>query len=142
MRKTFAEITADFIEKPFLKGGKSSDGYDCIGFCYAFIEALGKAEKFLTEYKGMTLENHHELYNRDPEGALQLMFEAFDSMGVEIPISKKLPGDLVIIKNELGRHYPGIYAGNENIMASYTNAGVRTIPIDGKQITVVRVRRL
>lgn len=138
-KTTFADVSSRYIDKPFVPGGRGPDGYDCIGFCYAFLQAMGK--KVIDGYGDVDIDNYHHLYRRDVEEAERVMFLAFDQIGAEVRVGAKLAGDLVIVKNELGRFYPGIYAGNGHVMASFVGAGVRVVAT-GKQVEIVKARRV
>jgi hypothetical protein len=52
-----------------------------------------------------------------------------------------LAGDLVIVKHMNGGHFPAVYIGNGQAMASFIKAGVRTFALKNNN-TVVMARRL
>jgi cell wall-associated NlpC family hydrolase len=140
-KRTFADISAQFIDRPFREGGRGPDGYDCLGFCHAFLVAAGKAAAIVTEQGEINIDNYHHYYRQDIEAAEAAMFTVFARMGSPVALPDVLAGDLVIVRNDLGRHYPGICAGNGHIMASFVNAGVRVVST-GDKVEIVKARRL
>ena len=140
---TFAELTAQFVGKPYSEYGKGPDSYGCLGLCYAFMKELGRPiDESAWQYKGLSTDNFMEKWKENPAKLEQIMIEASNQVGVEVPINKKLAGDLVIIQSARGNCFPGIYVGNSHVMASYADMGVRVFLIDNEGITVIKVRRL
>lgn len=140
--KTFAEISAQFIGKPFKHGGNGPDAYDCIGFVYAFLKARGKAGNIKVEYGEWNLDNYSCLdQGTDHEIVHNMLFDIFDQNGVEIPVNKKVAGDAVIVRDRSGDYYPGIYAGNGIFITAFRDWGVRAVNIDKKALEIVKVRR-
>ena len=140
---TFAELTAQFVGKPYSEYGKGPDSYGCLGLVYAFAKAAGKPiDESVWQYKGLSIDNFMASWKKDPSKLEQVMIEAADRVGVEVPVSEKLAGDLVILQSRGGGYSPGIYVGNSHVMASYADMGVRVFLIDNEGITVIKVRRL
>ena len=94
------------------------------------------------QYKGLTINNFMEAWQENPDKLEQIMIEAFDRVGIGVPVGEKLAGDLVIIRSRNGGRFPGIYVGNSHVMASYADLGVRVYQIDNEGIVVIKVRRL
>jgi len=140
---TFAELTAQFVGKPYSEYGKGPDSYGCLGLVYAFAKAAGKPiDESVWQFQGFSIDNFMEDWKQNPRKLEQIMIDAAERVGVEVSINKKLAGDLVILRAANGGCFPGIYVGNSHCMASYWNAGVRVFQIDNKDITVIKVRRL
>ena len=142
--KSFADISIKFLEKPFKAGGRGPDGYDCAGFCFAFLKEMDKAEGLekLWKWGEYDLNNYATYYKKNLIDAEKVMMEIINRTGTEIPLTSRLAGDLVVVQNEKGHYYPGIYVGNCRVMASFTDAGVRTVDVDGKLVKIIKVRRL
>jgi cell wall-associated NlpC family hydrolase len=83
-----------------------------------------------------------KLRNANPKETIELMLEIFSQMGTEIPINKKLAGDVIIWQNRDGKLHPGIYAGNQQFIASVRDMGIRVLVFEGDEIKAVKVRRL
>lgn len=142
-KKTFADLTAQFVGKPFRAGGQGPDGYDCLGFVYAFLREQGKADHLKIEFGRWNLDNYHDYYRCDRIAAeSQTLFEVYEANGVEIHVGMQIAGDPVIVRTAAGHFFPGIYAGNGHVLASFVDAGVRTVTIDNKILFIVKVRRL
>ena len=142
-KQTFAGITAKFVGKPYSEYGKGPNSYGCLGLCYVFLKELGKPiDENICQYKGLTIDNFMDAWKENPAKLEQIMIEAFDRIGIGVPVSEKLAGDLVIIRSRSGGYFPGIYVGNSHIMASYVDLGVRVFQIDNEGIVVIKVRRL
>ena len=140
-KETFADITAEFIGKPYSENGVGPNSYSCVGFCYAFLKRTGKlTDESLWTRPDINIENFMKLRNANPKETIQLMLKIFSQMGTEVPINKKIAGDLIIWE-ENKRFHPGIYVGNGLFITSYRNIGVRTFPL-GDTMRVVKVRRL
>jgi hypothetical protein len=140
-KQTFADITAKFVGKPYSEYGKGPDSYGCLGLCYAFLKELGKTDENVWQYKGLTIDNFMEAWKECPAKLEQVMIEAVDRIGIGVPVSEKLAGDLVILQSRGGGYFPGIYVGNSHVMASYADLGVRVFLIDNEGITVIKARR-
>jgi cell wall-associated NlpC family hydrolase len=142
--RTFADVTAKFVGKPYSEYGKGPDSYGCLGLVYAFQKELGKP---INEtdwcYDGLSTDNFMQAWRKDPAKLEQIMISAFEHIGVEISVHEKLAGDMVIIQSVTGgTFFPGIYVGNNHIMASYADLGVRVFHVENKILRIVRVRRL
>jgi cell wall-associated NlpC family hydrolase len=141
--ETFAQITAEFIGKPFSEDGIGPDSYSCVGFCYAFLKRIGKQiDENLWQGKEINVHNFMEWRRKDPKRTIDWMLEIFLQMGMECPVNKKLAGDLIIWAEKNGRLHPGIYTGNGQFMASYRGAGVRTFAVDNDAVRIIYVRRM
>lgn len=142
--RTFADITAKFVGKPYSEYGKGPDSYGCLGLVYAFQKELGKPVNDADWcHDGLSTDNFMEAWRKHPARLEQIMIAAFQHIGIEIPINEKLAGDMVIIQSVIGESYfPGIYVGNNHIMASYADLGVRVFHVDDKMLKIVKVRRL
>lgn len=141
-KETFAQITAEFIGKPYSESGLGPDAYGCLGFCYSFLKRAGKAiVESEWEYDGLTLANYMESWKENHAALEAKMVEAFKRIGAEVPVSRKIAGDLLILKTQNGSMSPAIYAGNGNFMASFADGGVKAFAID-RGLTVVIARRL
>jgi cell wall-associated NlpC family hydrolase len=138
-KKTFAEITAGFIGRPFRKGGRSKEsGFDCVGFIYNFTLTRGKY--FPDALGDIDLQNYPDFYTNHSDKIENALNDLFDSFGTEVTIGGKLPGDIMIVRHKNGNVFPAVYAGNGNGIASFLNVGVRLFPLDDKAYPI-RIRR-
>jgi cell wall-associated NlpC family hydrolase len=135
----FAKVVGKYLNKPFKRGGHHiKDGLDCYGFCFAVMREMGKT--IPRKFGEWTLDNYYKLYISDVEEAERILFEAFDTIGEAVPPIKVIAGDLCIIRHQNGRHFPAIYIGNGNAMASFLDAGVRAFGL--KNNPIVKARRV
>jgi cell wall-associated NlpC family hydrolase len=142
-KRTFTDITASFLGKPYSEYGKGPDSYGCIGLCYAFLKEIGKIpDESVWEYQELNINNFMEVWKENRGKAEQLMIEAAERIGTDVTKTGKLAGDLLILKTRTGSYFPGIYVGNGHVLASYADLGVRIFGIDNEGITVIKARRL
>jgi len=140
-KETFADVCSEFIGKPYSENGMGPDSYGCLGLCYCFLKRRGKiTDESLWEYNGLTLNNYMDAWNKNPK-IDTLLLDAFERIGENILIKRKIAGDLLILKSETGSYFPAIYVGNNNFMSSFFGDGVRIFGLINR-ITVVSVRRL
>lgn len=142
-KKTFSDLCAEFIGKPYSEYGKGPESFGCLGFCYAFLKAAGKnVIESEWNYRGFNVDNFMEAWKADPEGMERILLDGAEGIGTTVNVKKKLAGDFLILRARTGSYFPGIYAGNGHFMASYADIGVRVFGIDNKGVTVVKARRL
>lgn len=142
-KQTFADITAKFVGKPYSEYGKGPDSYGCLGLCYAFLKELGKTiDESVWKYQDLTIDNFIVPWRENPKKLERILIEASNRLGAEVSVHEKLAGDFVIAQSRAGGYFPGIYVGNNHVMASYADMGVRVFQIDNEGITIVKVRRL
>ena len=142
-RKTFADSMKKFIGKPFSASGYGPDSYGCLGFVYAFLIDQDKGDRLTLEIPGgIDIWNYSQWYpTATQEEILKALNDAFDANGEEIPVGRQIAGDIVIVRTANGGHYPAVYGGNGNVVASYLDAGVRTMKVTGG-MKITRVRRV
>jgi cell wall-associated NlpC family hydrolase len=141
-KETFADICSEFIGKPYSENGIGPDSYSCVGFCYAFLKRTGKlTDESLWTRPDINVDNFMKLRNANPKETIELMLEIFSRMGKEIPVNKKIAGDLIIWEDINQRLHPGIYVGNQQFISSYRDGGVRVFVLTDK-IKAVKIRRL
>jgi len=139
-RKTFADSVTKFLEKPFKDGGIGPDAYGCAGFVWAFMKDRGK--ELVTQTGHLSLANYSYVYKyMTKEQIRDALIDVYELNGIEIPIGKQIAGDMLIVKDRLGNHFPAIYGGNKTIIASFLDAGVRTMKISNG-MEIVKVRRV
>lgn len=124
----FIDLMRSYLNKPFRKGGKDDRGYDCAGLVYAYCKAIGA--DFPTEFGGWTLDNYFQLYTTDTEGAEKLLCDCFSTIGEQVPRKKAVAGDIVVVHHQNGRLFPGVYIGNNQVIASFLRIGVKVIELD------------
>lgn len=133
----FAKRVTQYLGRPFRKGGKSQEGYDCLGFVSTFLKDMGK--NFPFEHGEWNLDNYSDFYTTDIEAAEAYMCEAFHTIGNEVKPERALAGDLIVVRHQNGRLFPAIYCGNGNAIASFLRAGVRVFALkDGNKIVLAR----
>lgn len=142
-RETFADSMKKFIGKPFSASGYGPDSYGCLGFVYAFLIDQDKGDRLTLEIPGgIDIWNYSQWYpTATQEEILKALNDAFDANGEEIPVGRQIAGDTVIVRTPQGDHYPAIYGGNGVVVASYWDAGVRTMKVTGG-MKIIRVRRV
>ena len=141
--ETFAGNMKAFIGKPFSPQGTGPDSYGCLGFVYAFLRDQGKSDRLTLEIPGgVDIWNYSQWYpTATREEILNALSRAYDVNGEEIPVGRQIAGDMVIVRTAQGDHYPAIYGGNGVVVASYWDAGVRTMKVTGG-MKIIRVRRV
>jgi cell wall-associated NlpC family hydrolase len=136
-RRPGPRIMEQFIGKPYAVNGRGGDGYDCIGLVRAYLLELGCA--FPDGYKGITLDNYTDFYLADRAAANDLLLEFFDLLGEPVVSDHPLAGDLCVVRHEDGNLYPGIYAGNRNMMVVASDElGVCILPLGKREIVKIR----
>ena len=140
-RRTFADVVARFLEKPFSPGGKGGS-YDCLGFVYAFLCALGKGDKLNTSFGALDIDNYHCAYpNMTQTEIRDRLIEIWEANGREIPVGKQLAGDAVIVEIDGNKWFPAIWAGSGHMLSSFTDAGVRAVRVKDN-MRIIKVRRV
>lgn len=136
----FAEVMAQFVDKPFRPGGTGPDGYDCIGLCWAVILALGKDAP--AEYAGWSLErgDYVEWARKDKAAADALVRGMMDSLGEHVDPGYIVPGDLLLVDFAGLGETLAIYCGNNVAVTSTPKTGVRTFNLSAK-MRIVAARR-
>lgn len=141
-RRTFAQDIVKYLDKPFEVGGSGENGFDCLGLLYLHLKEQGKEKNLITEIDGIDLTNYGNFYpNATQEEIKEKLIKIFEANGEEIPLNKKVAGDVVIIKNDKGDYFPALYVGGGNFLSSFINAGVRVLRLC-KEMEVVKVRRI
>lgn len=148
MTKTFAEITGDFVGKPFNAlgyGQEGADGYNCYGVCRTLLITMGKKFPTTGLYGKDITHNVNRLKALSTKERLKQENEDLINMaktiGVEIPKHSALAGDFVIMQTNNGNTYSAIYAGNNQVLSSFYPSGVRIVPCD-KDNKIIMARRL
>lgn len=128
-RLKLSQFTARFVGAPYRLGGqRPAEGLDCLSL---ILEAARHRRIPVSdEFEGVTRETYAELWETDREGAKKKLLRFVLSLGEEIPPSMAFAGDLLIIKPKKGgngrdRSVLGIHAGNDLVLSSFTDAGVR-----------------
>lgn len=140
-KTSFAAVVKQFIEEPFVPGGKTQGGFDCLGFVYAFFVAWGKGDKLITVFGDLDLTNYHCAYpDMTPDEIKDRLMEIYEANGREIKLGWQIAGDALIVETPQGV-FPAIYAGNGNILSSFRDAGVRVVKLT-KDMKILNVRRV
>jgi cell wall-associated NlpC family hydrolase len=139
--RSFADIIGSFLGKPFLRGGRGPDGYDCIGFVVAALADLGKPHAIPEAFGGWTLDTYPNLYDQNHLEAEALMIQAFRSIGKEINPHLAFAGDLIVVRHMNGHFFPAIYTGNNQAVASFLFADVRSFSLE-KRLSLHMARRI
>ena len=139
-KKTFAEIIGDFAMKPAShKHNDPENGYSCLGFCHAVLNALGK--NFPSSYGEINLNNFEELCPSGKPETFEKLKEFTGTLGNEVNPSLVVAGDYILLEDRRGHVFPGIYVGNGQAMVCFEFCGVRAFAISGKA-KIIMARRL
>ncbi len=138
-RRPGPRIMEQFLGKPFAhNGGSGKPGYDCMGLIYAYLIEMGIPD-VPTSFQGITLDNYTDFYLADRAAANDLLLEFFDLLGEPVVSDHPLAGDLCVVRHEDGNLYPGIYAGNRNMMVVASDElGVCILPLGKREIVKIR----
>ncbi len=118
------EITAKYIGAPHRLGGKTfEDGYDCFSLCLALGEDFG--QKIPYDFEDLDQENYVALFEKDKKKAIKRMIDFLKSVAREIPAHEAFVGDIYILEDSQGNIFSGIHAGNDLVMSSFIEFGVR-----------------
>ena len=139
-RKTFADIIAGFIGKPFEEGATGPDSYDCFGLLYAYRKATGKELRLRTSAEGYTHKNYREMSPDEIDGFLLRQFGTSGNCE-EVTVGSQIAGDSMLLKTKRSHLFVGICAGNGNFVSSVKDVGVKVFKLDPEIFEVVRVRR-
>jgi hypothetical protein len=138
-RRPGPRIMEQFKGIPFAHNGHGRNGIDCMGLIHAYLSEMG-TEGLVDEFCGITLNNYSDFYRMVPREAFQVLIDLFDILGSPVEVNAKIAGDIVLIKRDDGTYFPGIYAGNSNVMVATEGIGVRVRPI-GKNMQIIKARR-
>lgn len=140
----FAEVMAEFIGKPFKKGGQDHDGaYDCITFVYYALSRLGKKPPHTVMGRNVFRpEEWVALWDEDRAAANELMKGCFEQIGEPIDPAYRVAGDLLLLRAPTGDRCMAIYGGNELIISSFVGRGVQVYSLDHLNVQIEGARRL
>jgi len=120
-----------FFGAPYKFGGQSKeDGFDCLSFTKNYYEELGKEVPIFADL--------YPMYKDNPAKVKRLMWKRLFKCTVEVPINQIQPGDLIIFKHEEFGSYPGIWLGNGNLGASFSDTGVTVVNSVGVELLSAR----
>jgi len=127
--------TARYTKSKYNKIGKSpEEGFNCLSVCLDWYKnVLGGNFEFTDSIAGIDWnilvnefhKNPHKIFN-NVENELLKTFDI-------IPIKDIKKGDFVAFEDEKGILYPGVYAGNCQILTAYQN-GVKVRHINSDRI--------
>jgi len=133
---SFAERIGEYLGKPFRRGGRGPEDYDCYGFVHSFGRGMGWE---IPEAQGdYTIDTWQDLYDRDPVAAEEIMIAALTGAGDPVESARIVAGDILVLRHPSGGRYPAVYAGGGLVAASFLGAGVRTIRFDRRDIVLAR----
>ncbi len=135
----FIKKIQPLIGKPFIEGGYDIKGCDCLGLIY-YIQTNALKKSMPKEYKSYDDKNYVDLYKDNHEKAIELMYEYFDSFAKRVDIKYLSVGDIVCCIAENNK-FAGVYVGNNQILSSIPNIGVRPLSI-GIKIKVIDAWRI
>ena len=142
-KETFADITAEFIGKPYSETGIGPDEYNCIGFCYAFLKRTGKpVDDNVWLNQKINAANYMKWRNKEAKKTVEWLMDVFNKIGIEVSPSKVMAGDFVAWQDKNNRLHPGIYGGNRQILTAIRDKGVSVIALNKETIKIVKGRRL
>lgn len=118
------EITAQYIQAPHKLGGDNSqDGFDCFSLCLALGEDFGI--EIPETFEDLDRRNYVELFEKNPKKAIKRMIDFLKSVAREIPAHEAFVGDIYILEDKRGNVFSGIHAGNDLVISSFIEFGVR-----------------
>ncbi len=129
--KNFGIATRKYI-------GATFDECSCLQLLYKFFTNAGI--KLPDSYKGYNLETYLEYWKSDPENAIQDMVELFKTIGTEVDTDCLQKGDAVIVRYKSSK-FPSLYIGDNKVMASSIEEGVRLYSL-GNVFVPIMARRL
>jgi len=139
MKTIFAGRMKKYVGKPFVKGGHGPDGYDCVGFLYAYLSETD--HPLPEEFEGWTLETYPDLYTEDLPKAEEVLLRLFDAVGAGVEPNRAIAGDVVIVRHPKGGLFPAVYIGNNTIISAFIKTGVAAEAIEGPA-AIVKARRV
>lgn len=138
---TFAEIVGSLINRPFKPGGSTDEGLDCIGLCWRVAKAQGKAVP--DRWREYDIENPTYQDLKGP-AFLRTVLDLFSDIGEAVEPNYVVAGDWLLCRSTQaeGEYFLALYGGNGNVIASYTDSGVKVYSLRGMTIEIVRAVRL
>jgi len=105
---------------------------DCFKMIYEYMKTSMDVP---TTFRGLTAENYVDLYNQDPEKAIEEMIAFFESTLTEKKPYQFLTGDVLILEYEKEHAiFPGIFLSNINVIVVTIKDGVRLAPLNAYKI--------
>lgn len=124
---------------PFLLGGKSKKGVDCLFRLKAIAEKLNL--EFPDEYKGWTWQNYAKKWEDDCYEGMKIFKEFLLSLGETIDPSRMIAGDIIVLEGG-GVVSAVLYDGKNHFQAVHNVHGVMAMPYWPFRSKVISVRRL
>jgi cell wall-associated NlpC family hydrolase len=132
MKKASKIFRDKFFGSPYKFGGQSKeDGFDCVSFTKGYYEEMGRE---VPDFSDLYL-----LYDSNPSKAKRIMWKRLFRCTREISVTNVMVGDLVIFEHESFGSYPGVWLGNGNVGASFSDKGV--VVVNSMYLRIISVRR-
>jgi hypothetical protein len=134
-----AKVTSEVVGKPYQLGGFGTPGFDCLSLILWFARRVNPGID--QEYEGLTATDYADIFNRDPDGAKQIMWCWISDIAEEVP--RPISGDIVLIISKNGKPTDlsgSIYVDNGLLMTVFNPRGVSLISM--KLIDIVKVFRI
>jgi len=135
-----AEVTREYIERPYALGHTAGPGLDCFSLIYDYMGRIGA--ELPTQWRGLTMQSYACLFERDPAYAKQLMVEFIEEHADEIPPARAFAGDILLLHlcgQPESLPFLAIHGGQTVALAASREFGVR--PWDLRHYTIRRAWR-
>ena len=126
----FASVTNKFVGSPYCgQGFSKEEGFDCFSLVVNLLREGGVDIPEDVEFMGLTLKTYYELWEKEPNTAIDAMVGFLEKHAGRIKLGDIRVGDIMIVKDEDGVRFGGIYGGNDKIITSDLKKGVVGLPI-------------
>ena len=131
----FAEIIGKFLGKNFKLGGVSDTGYDCLGITGRICQLRGL--DFPEKFKEWDIDSYAKLYRDDPNSAMDIAFDFFNSFAKKVDINRIVAGDILIMEQPKEKiRFLAVYTGNRHAITSFMRTGVSIFGINEANICI------
>lgn len=139
---TFAERMGKYAGKPYSPNGVGPASYGCFGLVYAYLADIGawRPSECWTISGTWTIRNYAELIEKDIAQAEAVMLAVFGAIGTSVIPSRRIAGDILVVRHQMGNLFPAICTGNGHALASFLRAGVRSFSLDERNTALIARR--
>ena len=123
------KISQALVGSPYCLGSwDRKKGLDCFSLVGSYLKMRGVTLD--REMEGVKIDDYKELFLREPEKAKALMVLYIEKHMDELPISKRLAGDVLLLSLANQGTFLAIDGGNGNIVAASEENGVSVTPLN------------
>jgi len=123
--KDLIPILKDLCRTPYKLGSfRKADGLDCLSTTHYFYNSLGFKVPPLNDFGyGVNSENYKELYEKNREEALDLMFKIIRDWTEQVDVKRLKVCDLLLVRKGSDK-FVAVYIGSGNLLVVHVRGGV------------------